>query len=110
MSCHVVIAAAPMAACAPEKTWRAAAALLERRLHERFGSAVTVTFVELFTPDVDRHPEIEALVTNGAVPPLVLLDRQLHSSGGKLRISGIERAVAECLAAADLPSRKELVS
>ncbi len=110
MSCEVVVAAAPMAACAPEKTWRAAAAFLARRLRERFGAAVTVEFVELFTPDVDRHPEIEAFVADGAIPPIVLLDGRLHSSGGKLRISAIERAVAERLATADLASRKELVS
>lgn len=110
MSCHVVVAAAPMAACAPEKTWRAAADLLERRLHERFGQAVTAEFVELFTPDVDRHPEIEALVADGAVPPIVLIDSRLHSAGGKLRISAIEREVAERLASGELTARKELIS
>lgn len=110
MSCHVVVAAAPMAACAPEKTWRAAAGLLERQLRDRFGPAVTFEFVELFTPDLDRHPEIEALVARGAVPPIVLVDGGLHSSGGKLHLSAIGRAVAERLAPSVRASGKELVS
>lgn len=99
-----------MAACAPEKTWRAAASLLERQLHERFGPAVTVEFVELFTPDFDRHPEIEALVAGGAAPPIVLIDGALHSSGGKLHLSAIERAVAQRLAVPVGASGKELIS
>ncbi len=110
MSCHVVVAAAPMAACAPEKTWRAAAGLLERQLHERFGPAVSLEFVELFTLEVDRHPEIEAQVAAGAVPPIVLIDGVLHSSGGKLRLSAIGRAVAERLALSVGEPEKELVS
>jgi hypothetical protein len=110
MSCHVVVAAAPMVACAPEKTWRAAAVLLERQLRERFGPTVKLDFVELFTPDVDRHPEIEAQVAAGAVPPIVLIDGVLHSSGGKLHLSAIGRAVAERLALSVGEPEKELVS
>ncbi len=110
MSCHLVVAAAPMAACAPEKTWRAAAGLLDRQLHERFGPAVMLEFVELFTPDCDRHPEIEAQVAAGAVPPIVLIDGVLHSSGGKLHLSAIGGAVAERLALPIGESEKELVS
>ncbi len=110
MSCQVVVAAAPMAACAPEKTWRAAAGLLERQLRERFGTAVTFEFVELFTPELDRHPEIEPLVAGGAVPPIVLIDGVLHTSGSKLHLSAIERAVAQRLAVPVGAPGKELAS
>jgi hypothetical protein len=110
MSCHVVVAAAPMVACAPEKTWRAAAGLLERQLHERFGPDVMFDFVELFTPDSDRHPEIEAQVAAGAIPPIVLIDGVLHSSGGKFQLSAIGRAVAHRLARPIGEPEKELVS
>jgi hypothetical protein len=44
------------------------------------------------------------------VPPIVLIDGVLHSSGGKLHLSAIERAVAERLAAPVVASGKELVS
>ena len=71
---------------------------------------MTFEFVELFTPELDRHPAIEPLVAGGAVPPIVLIDGVLHSSGGKLHLSAIERAVAERLAAPVVASGKELVS
>jgi hypothetical protein len=44
------------------------------------------------------------------MPPIVLIDGALHSSGGKLHLSDIERAVAERLAAPVGASGKELVS
>ncbi len=95
MSCRLLIVGVPAAAtCAPEKTWRAAADLVRGRLRARFGVDVVVEYAELFTPDMAAHPAAEALVADGsAVPPVVLLDGVLVSSGGKLNVSAIERAV-----------------
>lgn len=97
MSCHVLIVAVPSSAgCAPDKTWRAAAELVSRRLAARFGDAVTVEYAELFSPDMARHPEVEAWILSGeATPPIIVIDGVRRFSGGKLMVSAIERAVAE---------------
>ena len=100
MSCDVLVIGLPPAAnCAPQKTWRAAAGFLERRLAERCGPAVRFEYAELFTPDMASHPEIEALVADGALPPIVLIDGACRFAGGKLHVSAIERAVVATLEA-----------
>ena len=83
------------AACAPSKTWRAAAEAVRERLGQRFGKDVSLEYVELFSDELAHHPEVEAWIASGAsTAPLVAIDGVLHSSGGKLHISAIERAVA----------------
>lgn len=101
MSCSVLIVGPPSAAgCAPDKTWRATAAFVERRLVARFGSAVDFEYAELFSPDMARHPDIEAQIAAGdAAPPIVVIDGVRRFAGGKLNISAIERAVAEVVGA-----------
>jgi hypothetical protein len=87
-----------MAACDPAKTWRAAATLVEQRLAARFGPAVTFEYVELFGPEMARHPDIEAAIADGeALLPIVVIGGVRRFSGGKLNLSAIERAVAEAL-------------
>lgn len=97
MSCSVLVIGLPSAAgCAADKTWRATAAFVERRLVARFGSAVSFEYAELFSPDMARHPDIEAQIAAGdATPPIVVIDGVRRFAGGKLNISAIERAVAE---------------
>ncbi len=98
MTSTVVVVGVPMAACDPGKTWRAAAAFVERRLAERFGPAVAFEYAELFGPEMARHPDVEAAIAAGeAVPPVVMIDGIRRFSGGKLNVSAIERAVAEAL-------------
>ncbi len=83
------------AGCPPEKTWRAAASILEQRLRGRFAGAIDFAYVDLFSREMAQHPEVEAMVASGiAIPPIVLIDGVLASSGGKLNLSAIERAVA----------------
>jgi hypothetical protein len=95
----VVIVGLPSAAtCPPEKTWRAAAGFVSQRLHARFGPDIGVTYVDLFSAEMADHPDVEALVADGHLPPLVLIDGALAASGGKLNVSAIERAVAAALA------------
>ncbi len=99
MTCSVLVVGMPSpAGCASTKTWRAAAALVEQRLAERFGPAVTFEYAELFGPEMARHPDVEAEIAAGeAVPPIVIIDGARRFAGGKLNISAIERAVAEAL-------------
>ena len=97
MTCSVLIVSVPAGAdCAADRTWRATAAFVERRLVARFGSAVEVEYAELFSPDMTRHQGIEAQIAAGeAVPPIVVIDGVRRFAGGKLNVSAIERAVAE---------------
>lgn len=99
MTCYVLVVGMPsQAACAPSKTWRAAAAFVEQRLAERFGPSIVFEYAELFGPNMARHPEVEAEIAAGeAVPPIVVIDGVRRFAGGKLNISAIERAVAEVL-------------
>lgn len=99
MTCAVLVVGMPSpGACDPGKTWQAAASFVERRLVERFGSAVDVDYVELFTPEMARYPEVEADIASGeALPPIVLVDGVRRFAGGKLNVSAIERAVAAVL-------------
>jgi len=112
MSCSVlVVGVAPYEGCSSTKTWRAAADLVQSRLADRFGEAVGFEYIDLFSPEMAHHPEIEALVAAGSIPPLVLINGVARFAGGKLHVSAIERAVAQRLAATSgaLPT-EELVS
>lgn len=109
MTCDVLIVGLPPAAgCPSTKTWRAAAEFVHSRLVDRYGSAIRFEYVDLFSPDMARYHEIEALVAEGANPPIVVIKGVARFSGGKLNISAIERAVAEALGAGvPVPSRVE---
>ncbi len=99
MTCSVLVVGMPsLAGCASTKTWKAAASLVQQRLADRFGPAVTFEYAELFGPDMARHPGVEADIAAGeAVPPIVVIDGARRFAGGKLNVSAIERAVAEAL-------------
>ena len=99
MTCSVLVVGLPSAAtCPPEKTWRAAGGLVAQRLHARFGDGVVVAYVDLFSPELGGHPDVEArIAADGLVPPVVVVDGAVLSSGGKLNVSAIERAVAAAL-------------
>jgi hypothetical protein len=98
-SCDVVIVGLPPAAgCASNKTWRAAAESVHARLDQRLGDAVHFEYVDLFGPNMARHPEIETMIADGAELPIVVIDGVARFAGGKLNVSAIERAVAAVIA------------
>ena len=99
MTCPVLIVGLPSAAtCPPEKTWRSAAGFVAQRLHARFGDEVAVEYVDLFSPEMGEHPDVEArIAADGLVPPVVVVDGTVLYAGGKLNVSAIERAVAAAL-------------
>lgn len=99
MTCSVTVVGIPSAAtCPPEHTWRAAGDRVAQRLHARFGDDVAVAYVDLFSPEMAAHPDVEARsAADSLVPPIVVVDGVVLSSGGKLNVSAIERAVAAAL-------------
>ena len=76
--------ALPMAACAPEKSWRHAAGFLQQRLKATFGDSVQCEFVELFSPESFQYPEVLELLKRESQPPFVIVNGRLIQSGGKL--------------------------
>lgn len=72
--------------------WRETAALVRRQLTARFGPPVSEQYYDLFSPEMDRFPEIVALVSAGqGQVPLVFVDKELLSSGGKVSVPDIRR-------------------
>ena len=99
MTCDVLIVGLPSTAgCPSTETWRAAAESVHSRLARRFGSEVRFEYVDLFSPEMALHAEIETLVADGAALPIVVIDGVARFVGGKLHAAAIEREVAERLA------------
>ncbi|MBX3055590.1 MAG: hypothetical protein KF770_03875 [Anaerolineae bacterium] len=89
----VYIIGAPVA-CAEgvKETWREVAQWAARQLKGRYGTAVTVTYFDLFDPTCPPLPAEAQL-------PLVLVNGEMVSSGGKISLPLICRRVE----AANLP-------
>ena len=102
MTCPVLVVGLPSAAgCAPGRTWRAAAAFVQQRLAQRFGDRVAFEYAELFSPDMVRHPDVEADIAAGRADlPIVVIDGVRRLSGGKLNVGAIEREVSAALGTA----------
>ena len=111
MTCPVLVVGLPPAGgCAPGNTWRAAAAFVQQRLAQRFGERVAFEYVELFSPDLVRYPDVEADIAAGrAELPIVVIDGVRRFSGGKLNVGAIEREVADALARASAPATSSAV-
>jgi hypothetical protein len=70
-------------------TWREVAAWAAGQLTRRYGRAISVTYFDLFDPHCPPLPE-------GAQLPLVLVNGEVFSSGGKISVPGL-RARLEAL-------------
>ncbi len=83
----VQIVGSPVA-CAQgaEDRWRSVAAWAAEQLRRRFGAAVRVEYYDLFDPACPPIPPDAQL-------PLVLVDSQVLSSGGKVSVPAIRERV-----------------
>jgi hypothetical protein len=87
----VRIVAAPIACEGGVKdSWRVTAKWAEGQLKARFGEAVDVQYYDLFDADCPSMPP-------GAQLPLVLIEGEVVSSGGKISIPIIRRRVEELM-------------
>jgi hypothetical protein len=66
------------------ETWRDVPAWVGQQVPGRFGDAVTVTYYDLFDPTAPALPPEAQL-------PLVLANREVLSSGGKISVPAIRR-------------------
>lgn len=84
----------PARDCPPARTWEAAARWIGSLLSARFGDRVRLEYVDLLGPGMDRFPEIAALMLAGeAVPPVVTVDGVVVTSGSKISMPDITRAL-----------------
>jgi hypothetical protein len=70
--------------------WREVAAWVDIKLQQRFGDAVLMKYYDLF--DMDCPP-----LTPNAQLPVVLVDGDLVSSGGKISVPTINRKIETVL-------------
>ena len=83
----VVIIGAPIACKEGVKdSWRAFAEWTEGQLKHRFGEGVQVKYYDLFDADCPPMPEEAQL-------PLVLVEGEVLSSGGKVSIPNIRKRI-----------------
>ena len=82
---HIQIVGAPVA-CAEgvKETWRDLGTYMAGRLQERYGPSIKVTYYDLFDPTCPPLPADAQL-------PLVLVDGDVLTSGGKLSMPAIRR-------------------
>jgi hypothetical protein len=71
-------------------TWRETAAWAGGQLRQRFGEAVQVQYSDLFDPACPSVP-------TGAQLPLVLVNGEVLSSGGKISVPALRRKVETIL-------------
>lgn len=83
-------------ACAKgvSEPWRDAARWAATQLAARFGEKVVVEYYDLFSPEMERFPEAMALIQRGeASIPLVFVGDRLLSTGGKISVPAIRKAL-----------------
>jgi disulfide oxidoreductase YuzD len=81
----IQIVGAPVAcATGVQETWRELAQWIGGQIEGRYGPAVSVTYYDLFEPDCPPLPE-------GAQLPLVFVNDDVLSSGGKLSMPAIRK-------------------
>jgi disulfide oxidoreductase YuzD len=72
--------------------WGEVANWARKQLTARFGEQVSVEYYDLFSPQMDRFPEVLALVRGGdTAMPLVFVGTDLVSAGGKISLPTIRR-------------------
>jgi disulfide oxidoreductase YuzD len=92
-------------ACATGTTdaWRDTAMMIGRQLVGRFGNQVIIEYFDLFGPEMDRFPNVLAQVSrDGLTLPLVYVNDELFSSGGKINGPAIRQRI-EALTQAPKP-------
>ncbi len=78
--------------CGPQDGWRNATEWTANALKKHFGEQVHVEYYDLFSATLDAFPQVLELVAQGkAQPPLVFVDDELLSSGGRISGPAIRR-------------------
>jgi hypothetical protein len=89
----VRIFTAPEAACGAGMTWAAAVGFIRDRLGRRFSTGVAVEHIEVFSQRSFEFPAVLEAIQHGAALPIVQVEGEIVSQGGKLSESRIARAI-----------------
>jgi disulfide oxidoreductase YuzD len=91
---QVAVVAVSGGACEGKPTWETATGLLRRQLQRRFGEAVSVEYIELFSPRSLELPDVlQGIGDESLRLPVVLVNGEVLSSGTKLNEGAIARSV-----------------
>ncbi len=93
----VQVFAAPAASCGPGITWEAATTFLRKRLHQRFGEAVAVEYIEMFSPRSFEFPDVLEALQRGGSLPVVRVGERIVSMGEKLSENRIASEISGLL-------------
>ncbi|HHY76237.1 MAG TPA: hypothetical protein GX500_05605 [Firmicutes bacterium] len=77
--------------------WRNVANQAQGQLARRFGERVVVEYYDLMSPEMDRFPEVLAQISSGAQVPLVYVNGELLSQGGKVSVPAIAKHISNLL-------------
>ncbi len=78
--------------------WRSAALAIGDRLIGWFGEQVRFEYVDLMQPGMERFPKVVERISSDALQlPLVFIDEEPFSSGGKINGPGLRRRIEEVL-------------
>ena len=93
-----------LTACSTGRTdaWRDTAMMIGKQLRERFADQVVTEYFNLFGPEMDRFPDVLAAVSqDGLTLPLVYVNDELFSSGGKINGPAIRRRIEALVQASE---------
>ena len=94
----VAVVAVSGGSCAGKPTWETATGLLRSQLQRRFGEAVSVEYIELFSPRSLELPEVLQGIGDETLRlPVVLVNGEVLTSGTKLNEGVVARKIAELL-------------
>lgn len=93
----VQVFAVPSTSCKSGETWEAATDFLRQRLQYRFGRAVEVEHVEMFTARSFEFPDVLAALQHDGGLPVVRVEGKVVSHGEKLSESRIAAAITALL-------------
>jgi disulfide oxidoreductase YuzD len=95
---RVTVIAVSAGACAGKPTWQSAASVLRTRLERRFGSSVSVEYVEFFSARcLEFESVMQGIAGESLRLPVVLVNGEVHSSGLKLNEGQLAREVQQLL-------------
>jgi len=75
----------PIAACDENKTWRAAANMVFKKITNRFGPIIECEYIELYSSESFSHSKVMKLLKeNNEKSPYIFINNELVKSSGKL--------------------------
>lgn len=86
----------PVAGCKPGKSWQDAANFAKKLLTSKFGDQIKVEYIEFLPSKWKDFPEVIESINKGkAKIPIITVNGEAISTGGKINISQIEKRLLD---------------